>query len=935
MASVRSTIELIITGSTRGLGAAAAEARAMAERIAAAEDRVSDARRRQAEANSRVAEAETRLNAARARSGQAAQAVADAESRTAQARSNSLNSANELSRAEAELNNARANGSSQEIAQAEERIRQARQRAQQDARNLATLEQQLATARSRQNSSSSAVAALEERLARARGQQFRASEDLARAENNLNATRRRGTDDMNRQRDGILGIFDALGRLADAFSGADGASTSLLNKMAALNSVFGSIGGPIIQAVVGILQFVAILGAAGEIVGVVGGLIGQALAGVPALLFAIGAAGGTVALGLDGIKKAAEAAAPAFGKLKAAVSDTFQRLLTPVFRELAAVIPVVTGGFTEMAGALSNAFARIVGVVGKGTDGLHNFQIALTGAIEFIRPLADGIARFFSGFLNAAAAAAPAMEALGAAIGNIFGRIGDVFNKLANDGTIQKAVAGLAATIDGLSAVIAPVIELLIRMGAALGDSVGVALQGVGSAITQVTPFFVKLADVAGKVLVDAFKQLGPPLSELVSSILPGAGAGLDGLASIMHNVVLPAIAGFINFLRTDGIPGIVAFTKGAIVQFLEFGKGVIAAMDGVLATVQGLFTALALIPGPFQQQFAEGAAVIKAYRGKLDELKTTINGMESKVVAFTVQVPEDRTTGERGVLGVAAAMDRAAGHPQPAPFTVQVPSDRTTGEQGILGVVAAQERVQNKTVTTTANVPESPTQGTLGNTVLEGAIGAVINKSVTTTSQVPGTPVLGTQGNQALKGAIDAVPNKAVTTTGKVPEGPTLGKQGNVLLKGAIDQVNNKGVTVTAKVVGTDAVHNLISAIAGVVNKTVTIVAKTIGNPFGLRASGGPVIAGQSYLVGEKGPELLTMGSTSGFVTDAQRTRQIMSNPTGAQPSGTPATGGDAPITVNVLLSQEQIAGIARVEIARRDRATRRTVLAGSGDTF
>jgi NAD(P)-dependent dehydrogenase (short-subunit alcohol dehydrogenase family) len=50
MASVRSTIELVITGSTRGLGAAAAEARAMAERIAAAEDRVSDARRRSAEA---------------------------------------------------------------------------------------------------------------------------------------------------------------------------------------------------------------------------------------------------------------------------------------------------------------------------------------------------------------------------------------------------------------------------------------------------------------------------------------------------------------------------------------------------------------------------------------------------------------------------------------------------------------------------------------------------------------------------------------------------------------------------------------------------------------------------------------------------------------------------------------------------------------------
>ena len=65
MASIRSTIELVITGSTRGLNAAAAEARAMAQRIAEAEDRVSDARRRSAEANSRVADVEARLNAAR------------------------------------------------------------------------------------------------------------------------------------------------------------------------------------------------------------------------------------------------------------------------------------------------------------------------------------------------------------------------------------------------------------------------------------------------------------------------------------------------------------------------------------------------------------------------------------------------------------------------------------------------------------------------------------------------------------------------------------------------------------------------------------------------------------------------------------------------------------------------------------------------------
>ena len=33
-------------------------------------------------------------------------------------------------------------------------------------------------------------------------------------------------------------------------------------------------------------------------------------------------------------------------------------------------------------------------------------------------------------------------------------------------------------------------------------------------------------------------------------------------------------------------------------------------------------------------------------------------------------------------------------------------------------------------------------------------------------------------------------------------------------------------------------------------------------------RASGGPVLAGQSYVVGEDHPEILTMGNTSGYIT-------------------------------------------------------------------
>lgn len=40
------------------------------------------------------------------------------------------------------------------------------------------------------------------------------------------------------------------------------------------------------------------------------------------------------------------------------------------------------------------------------------------------------------------------------------------------------------------------------------------------------------------------------------------------------------------------------------------------------------------------------------------------------------------------------------------------------------------------------------------------------------------------------------------------------------------------------------------------------------IGELFGARAAGGPVDAGRSYLVGERGPEVLTMGASNGYIT-------------------------------------------------------------------
>jgi hypothetical protein len=709
---------------------------------------------------------------------------------------------------------------------------------------------------------------------------------MARAENNLNAVRRRGTDDMNRQRSGILGIFDAFGRLADAFSGADGASTSLLSKMAALNSVFSSIGGPIIQAVVGILEFVAILGAAGEIIGVVGGLIGQVFAGVPAILLAIVVAAGTVMLGLDGIKKAAQVLAPAFDKLKASVSGVFEKQLTPAFRELAKVIPTLAPGLNGVALAISGVVKNLVDLVARGTDGLANLKTAIGGTEAFVRGLTLGLTTFITGFLNAAAAAAPAMNSLGEAIGSIFGRIGEVFNRLANNGVIQAAVAGLAATIKGLADVIGPVIELLIRMGAALGGTLGAALSDLGKTIESMIPFFVHLAEVAGDLLISAFQQLGPAIRDVITQLLPGANQGLDGFANTIKTVVLPAIADFIR-----NIPGMIEAIKqfflAATANALSFASGFLGALSSILGVLHNFFATMALIPGPMQESFIKAAAATDAFKGKVDELKGTVDGLHDKTVKLQLQ---------------------------------------TQGAELVKGMQDTINKITDKTVKVISSVFGKPE-----NEALKQAIDNVPSKAINTTSTVLGTPE-----NQALKAAIDAVYTKTTTTLSNV-----FGEPQNRSLRSAIDNVISKTVDVVANVSGEGAVRSLVSAIAAVHDKTVTIISNVINNVARAFADGGRVPTSGQFLVGERGPELLTLDAFGGVITPAARTRQMLNAQRNRHPGATAfgadpaASTGDAPITVNVMLSQESFTELARVEIARQNRVTKRTVLAGSGVTF
>ncbi len=318
------------------------------------------------------------------------------------------------------------------------------------------------------------------------------------------------------------------------------------------------------------------LGAAG--VGAVGA---AAAAAIPALV-GFGAAGLTVKLGMDGIKKSAESMQKPIDDLKTSVSATFEKGLTPSFQRLAAVVPQLTGQFQGIAKAISGVLAPMLDFV-SSARGVALLKDALQGAQNLISGLGDGLTTFLDGFLSAVASGTTQMKGLGEAIGSVFGKLGNTLQTLANDeaSTFANAIDGISATVRGLGDVAAPVVDLLIRMGATLGNSLGNALTQLGAGITNAAPGLIELAS-AGAALLDALSPLLPTIGSV-------AGALASAFAGSIRTLIptIQALVGFINEHK-DQLVALAPIISTVATAYAEFK--VLTAIQGWVATaVAGL----------------------------------------------------------------------------------------------------------------------------------------------------------------------------------------------------------------------------------------------------------------------------------------------------------------------------------------------------------
>lgn len=127
----------------------------------------------------------------------------------------------------------------------------------------------------------------------------------------------------------------------------------------------------------------------------------------------------------------------------------------------------------------------------------------------------------------------------------------------------------------------------------------------------------------------------------------------------------------------------------------------------------------------------------------------------------------------------------------------------------------------------------------------------------------------------QTVFGVLSHLPGAFGVSMGQAAAATGNAKRSVDDLRGTVDQLQSKSVNVIAQTQGLHAVQDLLDTIGLIPTiKQVTVQARTsvIGSllsPLGLghRALGGPVQAGRSYVVGENGPEVVTMGG-GGSVT-------------------------------------------------------------------
>lgn len=380
-------------------------------------------------------------------------------------------------------------------------------------------------------------------------------------------------------------------------------------------------------------------------------LISTLLAGLPSLLFLAGAGFAAVALGMDGIKKAAEVFGPSIESLKNSLSATFEKGLTPVFEQLNTIFPVLERGLNVVAGGLVTLAQSFTDVV-TSAQGMEQIENFLNNTGKFFEQIGPGIASFTNTLLTLASEGS-----------NLFGELANVFNTFTQSfdhmiqsavasGTFEKAIKGLAEVTTTLLDVFTKLFGAGLEAMTVLGGPISNLLGSFGDALVALMPALTILSEVVFNLLGNAFKALIPIieklmpgfqlLAEVFFQLVNGALNVLAPLLTIVADIISKVLVVALQAIQPLLPPLINLFTQLATMlgeRLMQVFTLLMPLWEQLVKVAMDLFVALMPLIPPLMEL---ASVIFQAIIDVLTQLMPHFMRIATEVLPMVVQAVTD-----------------------------------------------------------------------------------------------------------------------------------------------------------------------------------------------------------------------------------------------------------------------------------------------------
>lgn len=369
-------------------------------------------------------------------------------------------------------------------------------------------------------------------------------------------------------------------------------------------------------------------------------VVGAAIAALPALLASVALPVAAIALGMDGIKAAAERAKPAFDGLRTAVSAAFEQSMGPGFDSLARILEQITPQMSALGDALGTAFSDLMAQLAS-PEGISAIQGIIEGITEAVQILSPALAPMVQSFIDLAERGVAAFAEHAPQLRDVLIQFADSWSRMVQDGTLDQALDLFVQIVPALIALttwllmgavqVAALTQQFMQFRAGVEESIG----GVFAKVGEFQAFLAGLPARALTALAGLVAAIVGPIAEAWSQ---GVAKGEEGATSLVATILtLPGRAA----AALAGLPGAVlapvaqagAAMAGAATRAVASFVGILMTMPsrsgGAVAGVAGaVLAAVSYLPG---QLFSVGASMISSLAsGMISQLSSVARAAAS-----------------------------------------------------------------------------------------------------------------------------------------------------------------------------------------------------------------------------------------------------------------------------------------------------------------